>query len=74
MDPEEKHLFDLVSTKYGHFIEAYEIAHIKNSIADIVSNARALREVHLSNSVEPFSVFSPFSEPTEHNSGEINDE
>ena len=51
MDLEEKHLFDLVSTKYGHFIEAHEIAHIKDSIADIGSKARALREGHLSNSV-----------------------
>ena len=74
MDPEEKHLFVLFSTNYGLFIIAHEIAHIKDSIADIVSNARALRQVHLSNSVEPFSVFSPFSEPTEHNSGETNDE
>ena len=74
MNPEEKHLTELVITKYGHFLEDHEIAHVKESVEDIINNARALRNVDLSNGMEPFSVFSPFAETAECDSGEIHDE
>ena len=74
MKSEEKLLANMVITKYGHFLEDHEIAHVKESVEDIIKNAHALRNVKLENDIEPFSVFLPFAKITEYDSGEIHNE
>ena len=74
MKSEEKLLDNMVITKYGHFLKDHEIAHVKESVEDIIENANALKKVKLSNDIEPFSVFLPFAKITEYDSGEIHNE
>ena len=69
MESDEKLLAKMVITKYGHFLEDHEIAHVKESVGDIIKNAHALKNVKLDNDIEPFSVFVPFAKTTEYDSG-----
>ena len=53
-------LFDMVLARYGHRLTLTEQAEVRKGIEQGIENARALKTVPLTNSDEPFSVFSPY--------------
>jgi hypothetical protein len=54
-------LFKLITEKYGDRLTSEELEDVKKGVENIVEAARALREVKLENSDEPFSIFKPYS-------------
>jgi hypothetical protein len=54
-------LFDMVLARYGHRLTLTEQAEVKKGIEQGIENAQALKAVPLTNSDEPFSVFSPYN-------------
>lgn len=53
--------FALIRERYGHLIAPTALGDVRRRIEGVVANGRRLKAVRLGNSVEPFSVFSPYN-------------
>ena len=53
-------LFGIVADRYGDRLDADQLEEVRKGVEGAMESARALREVRLDNSVEPYSTFRPY--------------
>jgi hypothetical protein len=59
-DKESEILYNLVKESYGGRLTAAELEEVKKDVQAIVETSKALREIRLHNSDEPFVIFRPY--------------
>jgi hypothetical protein len=55
-------LFEIVKSRYGHWLNTEELKEVWKGVSAIVETAKSLKSVKLTNGDEPFSVFKPYHE------------
>ncbi len=50
----------LVKERYGERLKEEQLEHVENSLKRVLDAGKALREVPLENSDEPYNVFRPY--------------
>ena len=53
-------MFEMIKERYGVNMNLGELGELRTTIDAITTAADAIRSVHLDNSVEPMSVFTPY--------------
>ena len=51
---------ELVKERYGERLTEEQLQHISKSLKSVMDAGKALREIQLENSDEPFNVFRPY--------------
>ena len=59
-DKETSILMELVKERYGEKLTEEQLEHVENSLIRVLDAGKALREVPLENSDEPYNVFRPY--------------
>ena len=59
-DKETSILMGLVKERYGERLTEEQFEHVENSLKRVMAAGKALREVPLDNSDEPYNVFRPY--------------
>jgi hypothetical protein len=59
-DRETSILMELVKERYGERLTEEQLEHISKSLKSVMDAGKALREIQLENSDEPFNVFRPY--------------
>jgi hypothetical protein len=59
-DKETSILMELVKERYGEKLTEEQLEHVENSLIRVMDAGKALREVPLENSDEPYNVFRPY--------------
>ena len=53
-------MFEMIKERYGMNMNSDELGELRTAINDIPTAADTIRAVHMDNSVEPMSVFTPY--------------
>jgi len=59
-DKETSILMELVKERYGERLTEEQLEHVENNLKRVLDAGKALREVSLENSDEPYNVFKPY--------------
>lgn len=59
-DKETSILMGLVKERYGERLTEEQFEHVENSLKRVMDAGKALREVPLENSDEPYNMFRPY--------------
>lgn len=59
-DKETCILMELVKERYGERLTEEQLEHVENSLKRVMDTGKALKEVPLENSDEPYNVFRPY--------------
>ena len=59
-DPEAEDRFSIVRRRYGHQLNAEELAEVRKGIDGVMEAAKALKAVKLDNGDAPFFTFVPY--------------
>ena len=59
-DKETSILMELVKERYGERLTEEQLEHVENSLKRVMGAGKALRDVPLENSDEPYNVFKPY--------------
>ena len=59
-DKETSILMELVKERYGERLTEEQLEHVENSLKRVMEAGKALWDVSLDNSYEPYNVFKPY--------------
>lgn len=59
-DKETSILMELVKERYGELLTEEQLEHVENSLKRVMDAGKALNDVPLENSDEPYNVFKPY--------------
>ena len=59
-DKETSILMQLVKERYGDRLREEQLEYVENSLKRVMAAGKALRDVSLENSDEPYNVFKPY--------------
>ena len=57
---EQDLMFAVVKEKYGHLMDDEQLEEVRNTVVGLSSFFAPMRDIQLTNDIEPFSTFKPY--------------
>ena len=57
---EQDLMFAVVKEKYGHLMDDEQLEEVRNTVVGLSSFFAPMRDIRLTNDIEPFSTFKPY--------------